>query len=66
MKEMHLWVQDLKSFRDSGKNNHHKGCGMGWLLLVATATLVKDKEQLRVINHHVKARCESAGVLESL
>lgn len=63
---MYLWVQDLKSFRDSGKNNHHKACGMGLLLLVATDRLAKDEEQLRVINHRVKAKCESAGVLESL
>ena len=61
-----MWVQYLESLRDSWKNNNPKGCGMGWLLLVATDTLAKNKGKLRVINHHLKATCESAGSLGSL
>lgn len=65
-KEMHLWVQYLESSRDSGRNDNYKGCGMGSLLLLATDTLEKDKEMLRVINHHLLAKCESEGVFGSM
>ena len=62
VKEMHCWVQYLKSFRDSGRNGNYKGYGAGCLLLVVIDTLEKEKEELRVINHQLKAKCESQRV----
>lgn len=35
-------------------------------VVVATDSLAKNKAKLRVINHHLKATCESAGSLGSL